>query len=62
MRSDVSRLKAIRDYIEILVNAFSTWRLARLPISDLALACTRQLGDLHHEPQAGCHVARTSAC
>jgi ABC-type uncharacterized transport system permease subunit len=62
MRSDVSRLKAIRDYFEILLNAFSTWRLARLPFSGLALACTRQLGDLQHEPQAGRHVARTSAC
>ncbi len=62
MRSDVSRLKAIRDEIEILLNAFSTWRLARLPISDLALAYTRQLGDLHHELKAGCHVVRTSHC
>jgi hypothetical protein len=62
MRSDVSRVKAICDDVEILLNAFSTWRLARLPISDLALACTRQLGDLHHKPRAGRHVVRTSRC
>ena len=61
MRSDVSRLKPIGDYIEILLNAFSTWRLARLPISDLALACTRQLSDLHHEPQADSHVVHASS-
>src|SRR5262245_56378347 len=30
MRSDVSRVKAICDDVEILLNAFSTWRLARL--------------------------------
>ena len=62
MRSDVSRLEAIRDYIEILMNAFSLCRLARLPISDLALACRRQLGELHHEARTGCHVVRTSHC